>query len=91
MSDKDHGRLDTRRHVVCGRVDWFGSDRAYPGAKRFPALAGVAMVEATVERQNKTSHERRSDTPSRVMSAEGFGPAVRSHWGIENNLVALPR
>ena len=76
--DKDHGRLETRHHVVSGRVDWLGSDRAYPGAKRFPNLAVVAMVEATVERQNKTSKERRSYISSRVMAAEDFGHAVRS-------------
>jgi predicted transposase YbfD/YdcC len=44
------------------------------------------MVESRIERGEKIETERRSYISSRVLSAEAFGVAVRSHWAIENNL-----
>ncbi|MHB8529824.1 MAG: ISAs1 family transposase [Caulobacteraceae bacterium] len=84
--DKAHGRLEIRAHKVSRAVDWIGSARAFPGAKRFPNLAVVAMVEARIERKDKTSCERRYYISSRALSAEAFAEAVRSHWAIENSL-----
>jgi predicted transposase YbfD/YdcC len=84
--DKGHGRLEMRTHKVSKAVDWVGSERAYPGARRFPGLAAIAIVEAQVEKKDKTSRERRSYISSRQLSAEAFGEAVRSHWAIENSL-----
>ena len=49
--DKGHGRLEIRIHKVSKAIDWISSERAYPGAKRFPKLAVIAMVEARVERK----------------------------------------
>jgi len=83
---KDHGRLETRRHTVSKSVDWFGSDRAYPGARRFNKLAVIAKIEATVEKGGTISNECRYYISSRALAAEAFGHAVRSHWAIENNL-----
>jgi len=83
---KDHGRLETRRHTVSKSVDWFGSDRAYPGARRFNKLAVIAKIEATVEKGSTISNECRYYISSRALAAEAFGHAVRSHWAIENNL-----
>jgi predicted transposase YbfD/YdcC len=84
--DKGHGRLEVRVHKVSKAIDWISSERAYPGAKRFPELAVVAMVEARVERKGAVSVERRSYISSRLLSAEAFAEAVRSHWEIENSL-----
>jgi predicted transposase YbfD/YdcC len=84
--DKGHGRLEVRVHKVSKAVDWIGSDRAYPGARRFPKLAVIAMVEAQVERKGEVSVERRSYISSRALSAADFAAAVRSHWEIENSL-----
>jgi predicted transposase YbfD/YdcC len=84
--DKGHGRLEIRDHKVSKAVDWVSSDRAFPGARRFPKLAVIAMVEARVERKDKTSLERRYYISSRPLSAEAFAQAVRSHWAIENSL-----
>src|SRR5205085_4489359 len=67
-------------------IDWIGSERAYPGARRFPKLAVIALVEARIEKKDKTSLERRSSISSRPLSPEAFGEAVRSHWAIENSL-----
>lgn len=84
--DKGHGRLEMRTHKVSKAVDWVGSERTYPGVRRFPGLAAIAIVEAQVEKKDKTSRERRSYISSRQLSAEAFGEAVRSHWAIENSL-----
>src|SRR5262245_15509928 len=76
--DKGHGRLEVRIHKVSTALDWFGSDRSFPGAKRFPRLAVIAMVEARVERKGEVSLERRSYISSRALSAADFAAAVRS-------------
>ena len=83
---KDHGRIELRAHSVSPVVDWITSGRSYPGALRFPKLAAVAMVESRIERADRIETERRSYICSRVLSAEAFADAVRSHWAIENNL-----
>lgn len=84
--DKGHGRLEIRTHKVSRAVDWISSERAYPGARRFPSLAIIAMVEAKIERKDKTSLERRYYISSRQLTPEAFAEAVRSHWAIENSL-----
>lgn len=83
---KEHGRLEIRTHTVSHAVDWVASERAYPGAPRFPKLSTIAMVESRIERGDKIESERRSYISSRVLSATAFAEAVRSHWAIENNL-----
>lgn len=84
--DKGHGRLEIRNHTVSSAIDWVGSERAYPGAKRFNDLAVIAMVESRIEKGGKISTERRSYICSRPLSAQDFANAVRSHWVIENSL-----
>jgi predicted transposase YbfD/YdcC len=83
---KEHGRLEIRAHSVSHTVDWYASERSYPGAPRFPKLVTIGMVESRIERGEKIETERRSYISSRVLSAEAFAVAVRSHWAIENNL-----
>jgi predicted transposase YbfD/YdcC len=84
--EKGHGRLEIRTHTVSHEIDWTTPERSYPGAFRFPELTTVAMVESRIERGDKVETERRSYISSRILSAEAFAEAVRSHWAIENNL-----
>ena len=84
--DKAHGRLEIRTHKVSRSVGWVGSDRAFPGAKRFPRLAVIGMIETQIEKREKVSLERRYYISSRPLSPEAFADAVRSHWGIENRV-----
>lgn len=51
--DKAHGRLEIRTHQVSSSVDWLGSDRAFPGAKRFPKLAVIGMIETQIEKRER--------------------------------------
>jgi predicted transposase YbfD/YdcC len=83
---KDHGRFEVRMHTVSHIVDWYASERSYPGAPRFPQLTTIAMVESHIERGDKIETERRSYISSRALSAVDFAEAVRGHWAIENNL-----
>jgi predicted transposase YbfD/YdcC len=83
---KDHGRFEVRMHTVSHTVDWYASERSYPGAPRFPQLTTIAMVESSIERGDKIETERRSYISSRALSATAFAEAVRGHWAIENNL-----
>ena len=67
-------------------MDWLLSDRRYPGEPRFPTLAAIAMVEATVERNAVSTTERRYYISSAKLDPQRLAQAVRGHWGIENGL-----
>jgi predicted transposase YbfD/YdcC len=85
-TDGEHGRIETRRHAVCHDIAWLFSDRRYPGEPAFPGLSMIGMVEAEVERDRKTSLERRYYLGSAKLDAASFAHAIRAHWGIENRL-----
>jgi predicted transposase YbfD/YdcC len=85
-TDGDHGRIETRRHVVSHDVAWLSTDHRFPGEPRFPGLAAIALVEAEVERGGKTTLARRYYLSSALLDAPTFARAVRAHWGIENRL-----
>lgn len=78
--DADHGRIETRRHVVSHTVDWLAGD------SRFPGIKAIAMVENTFEHNGKTSNECRYYISSAALLAVIFANAVRCHWHIENRL-----
>jgi len=82
----DHGRIEQRRHFVTHEVDWLTTNRRFPGEPRFPGLKAIAMVETEVERDGKTSRERRFYLSSMPLDAKLFARAVRCHWHIENRL-----
>jgi predicted transposase YbfD/YdcC len=83
---KDHGRIEVRTYTVSHVVDWYGAQRSYPDAPRFPQLTTIAMVESRIERGDKIETEQRSYISSRALSAAAFADGARGHWGIENNL-----
>ena len=85
-TDGDHGRIEVRRHAVSQAVDFLNTDRRFPGEPRFPGLRAIAMVDAEVERNGQTSHERRYYLSSLPLNAPLFANAVRCHWHIENRL-----
>ena len=61
LVDNGHGRLETRRHVVSGAVDWRSGSRRYPGEPRFAGLTTIGMVESTVEHGRIDRREGRPD------------------------------
>lgn len=84
--DADHGRIETRRAWVSQDVDWLRPDRAEPGLHRFPSLATIGMIEATVENKGQISISRRYYLSSARLSAAALLQASRAHWGVENRL-----
>jgi len=84
--DKGHGRVETRRCLVSHNISWMISNRRFPGEYRFPKLAAIAMIEASVEKRDERTCERRFYIASAPLSAERFALAVRGHWAIENSL-----
>lgn len=84
--DGDHGRIETRTAVVSHDIGWLRADRSAPGEPRFPGLSMLGMVEATVERDGKTTTSRRYYIGSTPLSAAQLLAATRAHWGIENRL-----
>ena len=84
--DLTAGRIETRRHTVCHKVDWMTSDRHYPGEPVFPHLAMIGRIETEVERNGKIEHETRYYLCSLALCALAFARVVRAHWGVENHL-----
>jgi predicted transposase YbfD/YdcC len=89
-TDKGHGRIKTRRHMVSHAVDWMSGKRRYPDEPRFKGLRAIAMVETRIETPAETGTqvkiERRCYISSRKLTAQAFAEAARSHWAIENGL-----
>ncbi len=82
-SEKGHGRVEVRHSKVitdAAIVDW-GQEQHH-----WPSLTAIGMIETERTVRGKVGHERRYYVMSRRMSAEQFGPTVRSHWGIENSV-----
>ncbi len=79
--DSGHGRIEIRRHWLLEDVDHLID------ADRWPGLQRVGLVEA--ERRvngQPTSLEQRYYLLSLDGGVERFAKAVRSHWGIENQV-----
>jgi predicted transposase YbfD/YdcC len=80
MIDGDHDRIETRITTVIHDVEWLQDRHDWPGLK------AVVMVESSREISGKIEQEKRFYITSLVMLAHLVGPAVRSHWSIENSL-----
>jgi predicted transposase YbfD/YdcC len=80
---KGHGRIEIRRHTVIAAPDylaWLQEEHAWPG------LQAIGRVQSERRIGAEQSIETRYYLLSQVMTAEQFGRAVRSHWGIENSV-----
>lgn len=84
VSDKDHGRLETRTYCVSHEVDWLRGERRYPGEPRFPALKSLVKTTTRAERRGKISEETRYFISSAPLTLERAAQAIRGHWGIES-------
>ena len=84
--DLTAGRIETRRHTVCHKVDWMTADRHYPGEPVFPDLAMIGRIETEVERNGKIEYETRYYLCLVALCALTFARVVRAHWGVENRL-----
>jgi len=81
--DKGHGRIEIRRHRVLSDpavLAWLQERHAWPG------LQAIGMVQAERRIGEERTHQTRYYLLDQPLAAEAFGEAVRSHWGIENQV-----
>ncbi len=78
-TDADHGRVEERKFHLFTEVDWLEQRPDWKG------LTGIGVVESTVEKNGKTSFERRFYITS-LNCIDRFAKGVREHWGVENSL-----
>ncbi len=81
--NKGHGRIETRRCLAVGELDWL----ELLGLKaRWSKLASVACIESTREIAGRVETEKRYVISSLPADSRRILHAVRTHWGIENGL-----
>lgn len=84
VTDKDHGRIETRTYSVSHDVGWLSGDKRYPDEPRFPALKCLVKTTTRTEWRGKVTTETRSFISSATLTPQRAAEAIRSHWGIEN-------
>jgi len=85
-ADKGHGRVEERTVAVARDIGWLDGGRRFPGERRFPGVAALAMVETRVFAKGAARTQRRFFIASRAIGARDIGQAIRDHWAIENSL-----
>jgi predicted transposase YbfD/YdcC len=86
---KAHGRLELHHHTVLAdpaHLTWLQAEQRWPGLQALGRVQVERRALAGAEAVTRPATEVRYYLLSRVMSAEAFGAAVRSHWGIENQV-----
>ena len=78
--EKGHGRIEQRDCRICTDVDWLKQRHGWEG------LAAIVEVSLTTEKKGASTTYRRYYICSLAMTAKAALYAVRSHWGIENQL-----
>ena len=78
--EKGHGRIETRRYWQSADIGWFADREKWEG------LRSVGVVESVREIRGRASTERRYYLSSLELDVKKFAHAVRSHWGVENQL-----
>lgn len=78
--NKGHGRIEIRRYWTMGQTDYL------LGAEQWSGWKSIGLVESERRINNHTTLEHRYYLLSIQSDAQLFAKAVRSHWGIENQL-----
>lgn len=84
ITDKDHGRIETRRYSVSREIDWLTSGRRYPDEPRLPALKSLVKTTTRTEWRGKITEETRYFVSSAPLTPQRAAEAIRAHWGIES-------
>ncbi len=79
MTEKGHGRIEKRQYFLATDIDWL-ENRA-----EWHRLNSIDMVKSIRIIDGVKSYENRYFISSLTDISE-FSQAIRSHWGIENNL-----
>lgn len=78
--NKDHGRTEIRRHWTMPVTELFFDEEKWPG------LSSIGLVESVRKIGSQTTTSRRYYLNSFSSDAQLLAHAVRSHWGVENNV-----
>lgn len=78
--EKGHGREEHRQYFICPVPN------DLPDRERWPELQAIGMAVSDTQRNGKDCYDVRYYILSKYVSGRRFAEAVRSHWGIENNL-----
>jgi predicted transposase YbfD/YdcC len=79
-TEKDHGRIETRRCFAFDQLDCLAKPEQWPDLKSF------AVIESERCINGRTSLEHRLYISSLPADAERLAKAVRAHWAVENSL-----
>ena len=80
ITEKDHGRIETRRYSIISDpliINYIDG---------WPKLHTIGKVVRTCEIADKITEDTRYFICSKEIDINEFSKAVRSHWGIENSL-----
>jgi predicted transposase YbfD/YdcC len=77
-TDKDHGRIETRKYFLVEDIDWLSMKDDWKGIK------SIGMAIRHCEIKGKKTVEKRYFISSLKDSIEEFSTAVRKHWGVES-------
>jgi predicted transposase YbfD/YdcC len=80
VTEKDHGRIETRRCWQSGAIDWYEEKGHWPGLRSF------CLIESSREYRGKSETSRRYYISSLGMDEGRLAQSVRAHWQIENSL-----
>lgn len=78
--DGGHGRIETRRYMTTGDINWLHGKHLWAGIK------SIAMVTRERDINGTVSKEKSYFISSLQSDAATIAKAIRSHWGIENSL-----
>ncbi len=76
--DKDHGRIEIRRHTLSTDIGWLEQKSEWIGLKAVGRVESIRIIG------DKTSTEYRYYLTS-LIDLQHFGQSVRQHWAIENS------
>jgi predicted transposase YbfD/YdcC len=79
-TDKDHGRIETRRVWATSDIEWLEQRTQWKG------LSTIVMVESRRKIGTKTTTKTRYYLTSLPPEARRLGKYIRRHWHIENRL-----
>jgi predicted transposase YbfD/YdcC len=79
-TDKGHGRIEIRTASLTTDIAWLQEDHHWPG------LTAIGKITASREIDGRTGSDTRYYLLSTALTPESFNAAVRSHWGVENQL-----
>lgn len=79
-SEKNRGRIETRRCMVTSNIDWLDGKESWQGLK------SIIVIESKRTVNEITSIENRYYISSLDSNSEEMNRIIRSHWAVENSL-----